>query len=117
MHVAGRRLQCERGSRREVIQTRGLPPIQLQLKVQAMKTVTMVQFRQDAEGVLRRIAQGERFLLSHRGKPAARLEPLDGPTPTDPALDPFLGIARRAKASPKGRTKHGDIDRILYGRP
>jgi hypothetical protein len=29
--------------------------------------------------------------------------------------DPFLGIARRASASPKGKTKHSQIDRILYG--
>ncbi len=81
-----------------------------------MKTVTMLEFRQDAEGVLRRIAKGERFVLSHRGKPAARLEPLNAPTPAAPADDPFLGIARRAKASAKGRTKHAEIDQILYGR-
>ncbi len=76
----------------------------------------MVEFRQDAEGVLRRIAKGERLVLSHRGKPAARLEPLTAAPSSDPASDPFLGIARRAKASPKGKTKHGDIDQILYGR-
>ena len=76
----------------------------------------MVEFRQDAEGVLRRIAKGERLVLSHRGKPAARLEPLTAAPSSDPASDPFLGIARRAKASPKGKTKHGDIDPILYGR-
>ncbi len=81
-----------------------------------MKTVTMLEFRQDAEGVLRRVAKGERFVLSHRGKPAARLEPLHAPAPADPASDPFLGVARRAKPSPKGKTKHADIDRILYGR-
>jgi prevent-host-death family protein len=81
-----------------------------------MKTVTMLEFRQNAEGVLRRVAKGERFVLSHRGKPAARLEPLNGPAPGDPASDPFLGIARRAKPSLKGKTKHADIDRILYGR-
>jgi prevent-host-death family protein len=81
-----------------------------------MKTVTMLEFRQDAEGVLRRVAKGERFVLSHRGKPAARLEPLTTPTAADLANDPFLGIARRAKPSPKGKTKHEDIDRILYGR-
>jgi prevent-host-death family protein len=81
-----------------------------------MKTVTMLEFRQDAEGVLRRVAKGERFVLSHRGKPAARLEPLAAPTSADPASDPFLGIARRAKPSPKGRTRHGDIDQVLYGR-
>lgn len=81
-----------------------------------MKNVTMLEFRQDAKGVLRRVATGERFVLSHRGKPAARLEPLNAPAPTEPASDPFLGIARRAKPSPKGKTKHADIDHILYAR-
>ena len=81
-----------------------------------MKTVTMLEFRQDAEGVLRRVAKGERFVLSHRGKPAARLEPLTAPSSADPASDPFLAIARRATPSPRGKTKHKDIDQILYGR-
>jgi antitoxin (DNA-binding transcriptional repressor) of toxin-antitoxin stability system len=76
----------------------------------------MLEFRQNAAGVLRRVAKGERFVLSHRGKPAARLEPLDAPPTAAPARDPFLGIARRAKPSPKGKTKHADIDRVLYGR-
>ena len=82
-----------------------------------MKIVTMLQFRQDAEGVLRRVAKGERFLLSHRGKPLARLEPLVAPPSADLTGDPFLGIGRRARPSPQGKTKHADIDRILYGRP
>jgi prevent-host-death family protein len=81
-----------------------------------MKTVSMLEFRQNAAGVLRRVAKGERFVLSHRGKPAARLEPLDPPPAAAPASDPFLGIACRAKPSPKGKTKHADIDQILYGR-
>jgi len=79
-----------------------------------MKTVTMLQFRKNAETILRRVRQGERFVLSHRGKPVARLEPLDKPA-TDPVNDPFLTIAARAQASPKGKTKHADIDRIVYG--
>jgi antitoxin (DNA-binding transcriptional repressor) of toxin-antitoxin stability system len=81
-----------------------------------MKTVTMLEFRQDAEGVLRRIAKGERLVLSHRGKPAARLEPFTVAPPADPLTDPFLGIGRRAKPSPKGKTDHREIDRIVYGR-
>ena len=81
-----------------------------------MKTVTMLEFRQDAEGVLRRVAKGERFVLSHRGKPAARLEPLTPAQTSDPASDPFLAVARRAKPSPQGKIKHADIDQILYGR-
>jgi antitoxin (DNA-binding transcriptional repressor) of toxin-antitoxin stability system len=81
-----------------------------------MKTVTMLEFRKDAEGILRRIAKGERFLLSHRGRPAARLEPVAAAVKSDPEKDPFLNIARRAVPSPKGKTAHRDIDRILYGR-
>jgi antitoxin (DNA-binding transcriptional repressor) of toxin-antitoxin stability system len=81
-----------------------------------MKTVTMLEFRQNAESLLRRLAKGERFLLSHRGKSAARLEPV---TPWRGAValdDPFLAIGSRATRSPKGKTRHADIDHILYGR-
>ncbi len=81
-----------------------------------MKTVTMLEFRRNAEGVLRRVAKGERLLLSHRGKPMARLEPLNGAAAAPATDDPFLQIAQRATRSPKGRTQHADIDQILYGR-
>jgi antitoxin (DNA-binding transcriptional repressor) of toxin-antitoxin stability system len=74
----------------------------------------MLELRKNAQGILRRIAKGERFVLSHRGRPAARLEPLAPVAPPDG--DPFLGIGRRATASPKGKTRHEDIDQILYGR-
>lgn len=75
----------------------------------------MLEFRRNAERVLRRVARGERLVLSHRGKPAARLEPLDRPSPPDPERDPFLTISRRATPSSKGKTDHRDIDRVLYG--
>ena len=81
-----------------------------------MKTVTMLEFRNNAEGILRRLGRGERFVLSHRGRPAARLEPIATVRAYDPATDPFLTIGRRAVPSPKGKTRHAEIDRILYGR-
>jgi len=81
-----------------------------------MKTVTMLEFRKGAEGILRRVAKGERFLLSHRGRPAARLEPVVTNGPGDSPTDPFLTIGQRALPSPKGKTRHADIDKILYGR-
>ena len=81
-----------------------------------MKSVTMLEFRKDAEGILRRVAKGERFVLSHRGRPAARLEPVTGCANADSTTDPFLSIGRRATSSPKGKTNHADIDGILYGR-
>ena len=82
-----------------------------------MKTVTMLEFRKDAEGILRRIAKGERLLLSHRGRPAARLEPLLPESSINPTHDPFLNVGDRSLPSPKGKTHHRDIDRLLYGRP
>ena len=81
-----------------------------------MKTITMVELRQNAARVLRRIANGERLVLSHRGKPAARLEPVDAPATADRQSDPFFTAGRRATKSPKGKTKHAKIDQILYGR-
>ena len=81
-----------------------------------MKTVTMLEFRKDAEGILRRVAKGERFLLSHRGRPAARLEPVVTKGSANSATDPFLTIGQRALPSPKGKTRHADIDKIPYGR-
>jgi antitoxin (DNA-binding transcriptional repressor) of toxin-antitoxin stability system len=81
-----------------------------------MRTVTMLEFRKNAESILRRLSRGERFVLSHRGRPAARLEPVAAPRVFDPAQDAFLTIGRRALPSPKGKTRHADIDRVLYGR-
>jgi antitoxin (DNA-binding transcriptional repressor) of toxin-antitoxin stability system len=81
-----------------------------------LKTITMLEFRQNAQSVLRRIAKGERFLLLHRGKHAARLEPLTTTPDNTAANDPFLSIGSRATASPKGKTRHREIDRIVYGR-
>jgi antitoxin (DNA-binding transcriptional repressor) of toxin-antitoxin stability system len=75
----------------------------------------MLEFRKNAGGILRRLGRGERFVLSHRGRPAARLEPVAAPRASDAADDPFLTIGRRAVPSPKGKTRHADIDRILYG--
>jgi prevent-host-death family protein len=80
-----------------------------------MNTVTMLEFRKNAENILRRVCSGERFILSHRGRPAARLEPISTRPKADPAKDPFLSISQRARPSPKGKTRHSDIDRIIYG--
>jgi len=80
-----------------------------------MNTVTMVEFRKNAESILRRVGRGERFVLSSRGHPAARLEPITVTGVSDPAKDLFLTIGQRAVRSSKGKTRYADIDRILYG--
>jgi antitoxin (DNA-binding transcriptional repressor) of toxin-antitoxin stability system len=69
----------------------------------------------NAQSVLHRIAKGERFFLSHRGKRAARLEPVTTRADIVLSSDPFLTVGSRATASHKGKTRHDDIDRIVYG--
>lgn len=92
-----------------------LPFSNFNLNFKFMKTVTMVEFRQNAEGVLRRVARGERLVLSHRGKPAARIEPLSpSEVPISPD-DPALNLATFAVPGPGGPLSNEEIDRLLYG--
>ena len=77
-----------------------------------MSSISMVELRQDAEGVLRRVKQGENLILTYRGKPAARLSPYakSPPQPDDPLYRlPDL-------AAPGGEAlRNEEIDAIVYG--
>jgi antitoxin (DNA-binding transcriptional repressor) of toxin-antitoxin stability system len=64
-----------------------------------MKTITTLEFRKNAEGVLRRIAKGERLMLSHCGKPAVRLEPLTNAALWGTRIDGHHGTAVRLPQS------------------
>ena len=81
-----------------------------------MKTISMVELRSGASKVLSRLSKGERLILSHRGKPVARLEPFYSTGADVPENDPFLTVGSRATPSPKGATPHEQIDDILYGK-
>lgn len=76
-----------------------------------MERVSMLEFRRDAERVLAKVRNGERLVLTHRGKPVARLEPiLDVPVDAD---DPFYSLCELAE--PAGSLSNRQIDEILYG--
>jgi prevent-host-death family protein len=76
-----------------------------------MKAVSMVEFRRDAERVLAKVKSGERLILTHRGKPVARLEPIrDEPHDRD---DPFYTICGLADSA--GSLTNPQIDEIVYG--
>jgi antitoxin (DNA-binding transcriptional repressor) of toxin-antitoxin stability system len=81
-----------------------------------MTIVTMLEFRKNAGHILRRVGKGERFVLSHRGRAAARLEPITEGTNHQTQADLFLTIGNRAVPSPKGKTSHSEIDALIYGR-
>jgi prevent-host-death family protein len=77
-----------------------------------MNQVTLVEFRKNAEGILRRVRQGERIVLTYRGRPAARLEPVQE-VPLD-GDDPIYRLADLARSG--GRTlSNKEIDAIIYG--
>lgn len=78
-----------------------------------MNTVTMVDLRRDAEGVLRRVRQGERLVLTYRGRPAARLEPVAEPEPS--ADDPFYRLVERAGEG-GASIANEEIDEAVHGR-
>jgi prevent-host-death family protein len=76
-----------------------------------MKTITMLDFRRDAERVLAKVRKGERLVLTHRGKPVARLEPIQGESIESD--DPFYSLCELAE--PGGSLTNPQIDEILYG--
>lgn len=77
----------------------------------AMETVSILEFRHHAEAIIRKVGQGKRLILTYRGKPVMRLEPIEnGKIGRD---DPFYTIDRLAV--PLGRSlTNEEIDQIVY---
>lgn len=77
-----------------------------------MKTLSMVELRNRAEQIFRQISRGQRFLLTYRGKPVARLEPVAQQLPVSD--DRFYRLYELADDKQDPITNK-DIDRIVYG--
>ena len=77
-----------------------------------MTTVSMVELRRDAEGILQRVGRGERLVLTYRGQPAARLEPIVGSN--TPADDPIYRLAELS-VDQGGSLTNEEMDAIVYG--
>jgi prevent-host-death family protein len=76
-----------------------------------MKAVSLLDFRRNAERIISQVQKGERLVLTRRGKPVARLEPIRD-TSFD-ADDPFYSLCELAE--PAGSLSNRRIDEILYG--
>jgi antitoxin (DNA-binding transcriptional repressor) of toxin-antitoxin stability system len=79
-----------------------------------MKTLSMLEFRKGAKRALLAVQRGERILLTYRGRPIARLEPVR-PTQAASADDSLLRIDDYAVDGRKSRLTNAQIDRALYG--
>jgi len=76
-----------------------------------MRTVSMVEFRRDAEAVIRKAQQGKRMIVTYRGEPVLRLEPISNQTDAD---DPLFTLGGLADAQAQSLTNQ-QIDRVLHG--
>jgi antitoxin (DNA-binding transcriptional repressor) of toxin-antitoxin stability system len=82
----------------------------LVLEEQPVATVTIPEFHQNWEAILRRLEHGERFVLTIGGRRVARLEPICDalPDPDDPAYRLY------EHADPEGSSlSNPEIDEIL----
>lgn len=80
-----------------------------------MKTITLSQFRRNARRWLEAVQAGERLVLTYRGEPVARLEPVRPQTSEIPADDPLLRLEDYAVDGAGGPLTNEEIDRAVYG--
>jgi antitoxin (DNA-binding transcriptional repressor) of toxin-antitoxin stability system len=77
-----------------------------------MKTISLLEFRRNAQQVIRWARRGQRMIMTYRGKPVCRIEPLDDEQPQGD--DPFYGLCDLAGDDGEDLTNE-EIDRTVYG--
>jgi prevent-host-death family protein len=78
-----------------------------------METVSLVDFRKNAAKILGRLRQGHSLVLTSRGHPVARLEPV----PVEKARedDPLYRLFEVAADEGGGVLSNAEMDRLIYG--
>ena len=77
-----------------------------------MKIVSLLEFRKNSKKILEWARRGERMIMTYRGKPVCRIEPI-----TEAAVgedDPFYRLDRLAQ-NKGGRLDNKAMDKIIYG--
>jgi antitoxin (DNA-binding transcriptional repressor) of toxin-antitoxin stability system len=77
-----------------------------------MKSVSVLEFRKNAEKIIRWSRQGKRMVMTYRGRPVMRLEPIQDDTVSED--DPFLQLDGIAVGEKENLTNR-QIDEIIYG--
>jgi len=75
-----------------------------------MTTVSVLEFRKDAAKIIRRLEQGQRMILSYRGRPVARMEPwVKGAADADDPIYSLASLAIDGEAC-----TNEEMDRVIY---
>lgn len=77
-----------------------------------MKTVTLLEFRKNAQATLEKVAAGQTIVLTRRGRPIARLEPI-GEERIGPD-DPIYSLGQLAVEG--NSLSNEQMDSAIYGR-
>ena len=77
-----------------------------------MKSISVLEFRQWAKAVLSAVGKGQSVVLTYRGKPVARLEPIDREAVESD--DPFYRLHELAAKSGKSLT-NSEMDQLVHG--
>lgn len=80
-----------------------------------MKAITVLELRRNMGRVLDELKRGERLVLTYRGVPVARLEPVAAATMEVPEDDPLLHVDEYAVDGPGGTLSNDEADRLIYG--
>jgi prevent-host-death family protein len=76
-----------------------------------MTKVSVLEFRRDAKQVIGRLRQGQRIVLTYRGKPVARMEPIAETFIAED--DPIYSLADLA-APGLNTLSNEEMDRLIY---
>ena len=77
-----------------------------------MKLISLLEFRKNSKKIFERAKHGERMIITYRGKPMCRIEPVENKVPDED--DPFYQIDRLAE-SKTGHLNNAQMDKIIYG--
>jgi antitoxin (DNA-binding transcriptional repressor) of toxin-antitoxin stability system len=82
-----------------------------------MTEISALEFRRDMEAFIRKVRQGQSFLLTYRGEPVLRLEPIERNSDEgEKSLDALLSLSKKWDSTADSESlDHNDIDRIVYG--
>jgi antitoxin (DNA-binding transcriptional repressor) of toxin-antitoxin stability system len=76
-----------------------------------MVTISVLEFRRQAKSVIRRLRQGQRMILTYRGKAVARMEPILGETVAED--DPIYSLAELATRD-LAPCSNEEMERLIY---
>ncbi len=78
-----------------------------------MKSASILEFRRRTKVILQSVMNGQSILLTYRGSPVAKLEPV-GTLPQVDGGDPFYKLADLASSNGDSLTNN-EIDNMIYG--